>query len=148
MFGLKKLLGGKTKELKVAANKIENRNLMEAIVSGMLLIAYSQDKTLDDKEKTKIEGLLRTNPKLSNFGPELTDYFNQTNAALKAGYIAARVRILREIEDVKNHTNDAQDVMANLLEVALEDGEISEAEMKELAAISNKLGINLDDYLE
>ena len=102
MFGLKRLLGGKANELKVVSKKIENRNLMEAIVGGQLLIAYSEDRNLDDGERAKIEGLLRTNPNLSSFGNELTDYFNQTNNALKAGYITARLRILREIEEIKS----------------------------------------------
>lgn len=34
MFGLKRLLGGKANELKVVSKKIENRNLMEAIVGA------------------------------------------------------------------------------------------------------------------
>ena len=148
MFGLKRLLGGKANELKVVSKKTENRNLMEAIVGGQLLIAYSEDRNLDDGERAKIEGLLRTNPNLSSFGNELTDYFNQTNNALKAGYITARLRILREIEEIKNNPNEAQDVMGNLLEVALADGNISEAEEKELKAIASKLNQNLDDFLQ
>lgn len=148
MFGLGKLLGGKAKELKVASKKVENRNLMEAIVGGQLLIAYSEDRTLDDSERAKIEGLLRTNPNLTSFGNEMTDYFNQTNNALKAGYITARLRILREIEEIKNSSSDAQDVMGNLMEVALADGNISEAEEKELKTIAGKLGQNLEDFLQ
>jgi len=148
MFGaLKKAFGGKAVELKVAARNIENKDLMEAAVDGMLLMAYSEDKKLGDDEKSQIEGLLRTNPKLSGFGTAVMDRFNQTNDALKAGYISARIRILREIEDVKHVRQDAEDVFAAILEVALGDGNVSDAERGELNTIAQKLGLRVEDFI-
>ncbi|MGU5794304.1 TerB family tellurite resistance protein [Aeromonas hydrophila] len=146
MFGLGKLLGGKAKELKVASKKIENRNLMEAVTGGMLLLGYCEDGKLSEEKRLKIEGLLRTNASLAAFGSEMTDYFNQVNASLQAGYIPARIRILREIAEVKSSVNDAQDVLGNVLEIAVQDG-ISPSEEKELTAIAQTLGLNLADFM-
>lgn len=146
-FGLGKLFGKKAVELKVASRNLENKDLMEAAVDGMLLMAYSKDKSLDAAEETQIKELLRTHPKLGSFGEAVTERFNLTNAALKAGYISARVRILREIEDVKSDANDKADVFAAILEVALADGKLHKAERAELVAISSKLSVDVGSFV-
>lgn len=145
LFG--KMFNRKKAAVKIAAARIENKDLMEAIVGGQLLLAYSNDRKLDDDERSQIEELLRTNSKLEVFGGEVIEYFRKTNDALKAGYITSRVRILREIGEVARDRNDAVDVLANVLEVALHDGSISDAEEKELIAIATALNLNLKDYL-
>lgn len=143
MFG--KLFGKKAATAKAEIKKFENRDLMEATVGGCLLIAFA-DGECDDAELKTIESLLRTNKALDGFGHELTDTVNRFTERLKAGYRVARVEILREIEDVKGNRQEAEDVLVTMLTIAEADGEIEEAEQKELTTVADRLGLRIADY--
>ncbi|WP_331253421.1 TerB family tellurite resistance protein [Aeromonas hydrophila] len=93
-----------------------------------------------------MESLLRTNKALEGFGHELTDTVNRFTERLKAGYRVARVEILREIEEVKGNRQEAEDVLVTMLTIAEADGEIEEAEQKELTTVADRLGLRIADY--
>ena len=77
--------------------KLENRDLMEAVIGGCLLIVFA-DGEAEDAELKKLDGLVRSNKSLEHFGVELTDTINRFTQRLQAGYRVARNDILREIE--------------------------------------------------
>lgn len=54
---------------------------------------------------------------------------------------------LREIEDVKHDTHEAEDVLDVAVAVAEADGEIEPEELKVLEEIANKLGLRLENHL-
>lgn len=139
-------LGKKTRAAKVEIKKFEKRDLMEAVVGGSLLIAFA-DGECEESELKAIEALLRTNKALEGFGQELTDTVNRYTERLKAGYRVARLEILREIEQVKGDRQEAEDVLITMLTIAEADGEIEEAEQKELSTVSDRLGLRLSDYV-
>lgn len=141
MFGWKKKANAAKTELK----KFEKRDLMEAVVGGCLLIAFA-DGSCEEAELKSIDALLRTNKALEGFGHELTDTINRYTERLKAGYRVARLEILREIEQVKGDRQEAEDVLITMLTIAEADGEIEEAEQKELSTVSDRLGLRLADY--
>lgn len=141
MFGWKKKANAAKTELK----KFEKRDLMEAVVGGCLLIAFA-DGFCEEAELKSIDALLRTNKALEGFGHELTDTINRYTERLKAGYRVARLEILREIEQVKGDRQEAEDVLITMLTIAEADGEIEEAEQKELSTVSDRLGLRLADY--
>jgi len=144
MFG--KMFGKKASAAKAEIKKFENRDLMEATVGGCLLVAFA-DGECEDAELKTIESLLRTNKALEGFGHELTDTVNRFTERLKAGYRVARVEILREIEEIKGDQREKEDVLIAMLTVAEADGEIEEAERKELDVVAQRLGMRLDDFL-
>lgn len=128
--------------------RFEKRDLMQACVGIALLTGYA-DGELEASEAEKIQKVLATNEALAGFGPELTDTFNRYNALLKdGGLIMGRVKILREIEDVKGDRQEAEDVFVTGITVALADGEMEDAERKVLEDIGNRLGLRLADYFE
>lgn len=141
MFGLKKKLFG----AKVAAKKIENRDLMQAIVGGCLLVAAA-DGEISKNEAAQIDIQIRANKNLEHFGPEITSTVNLYTEQLLAGFRLGRMNILREIRDIKNNPADAEEVFVNMLTVAEGDGDISAAEMKVLAEVGNELGLRLKDF--
>ncbi|MNQ95606.1 Tellurite resistance protein TerB [compost metagenome] len=141
MFGF----GKKARAAKAEIKKFEKRDLMEAVVTGCLLIAFA-DGTCEEAELKAIESLLRTNKALEGFGHELTDTINRYTERLKAGYRVARLEILREIEQVKGDRQEAEDVLITMLTIAEADGEIEAAEQKELDTVSDRLGLRLADY--
>lgn len=125
--------------------KVENKNVMEAIISGGLLLAYS-DGEKEDSEVQKLEQLIRANQNLKHFGQEITSTINRIDALLAANYQVGRVQCLREIGDVKNNPNDAEEVFVNMAAIATADGELEEGEAKELKHIARILNINPADY--
>lgn len=141
MFGLKKKLFG----AKVAAKKIENRDLMQAIVGGCLLVAAA-DGEISKNEAAQIDIQIRANKNLEHFGSEITSTVNLYTEQLQAGFRLGRMNIMREIRDIKNNPADAEEVFVNMLTVAEGDGSISEPEMKVLSEIGTELGLRLKDF--
>lgn len=141
MFGLgKKLFGAKR-----AVKKLENRDLMQAIVGGCLLVAAA-DGEISKNESAQIDIQIRANKNLEHFGPEITSTVNLYTEQLQASFRIGRMTILREIRDIKNNPADAEEVFVNMLAVAEGDGEISAPEMKVLAEVGNELGLRLKDF--
>lgn len=141
MFGLKKKLFG----AKVAAKKIENRDLMQAIVGGCLLVAAA-DGEISKNESAQVDLQIRANKNLEHFGSEITTAVNLFTEQLQAGFRLGRMNIMREIRDIKANPSDAEEVFVNMLTVAEGDGDISEQEMKVLAEVGTELGLRPKDF--
>jgi len=144
MFGMfKKKFKGAAKDIK----KFEKKDLMEASVGIAVLVMWA-DGSAEDAEQQKVQAILKNTPALSNYGPEVQDTFNRFNSLCKeVGFIAARVQILREIEQVKHDRAEAEDVFVIGVTVANSDGELEEPEQKLLDTIGSMLGLRLADYL-
>lgn len=141
MFGIgKKLFGAKR-----AVKKLENRDLMQAIVGGCLLVAAA-DGEISKNESAQIDIQIRANKNLEHFGPEITTTVNLYTEQLQASFRIGRMTILREIRDIKNNPADAEEVFVNMLAVAEGDGDISAQEMTVLAEVGNELGLRLKDF--
>ncbi|EFH7454457.1 tellurite resistance protein, partial [Escherichia coli] len=104
MFG--KLFGKKVASAKVELKKVENRDLMEAIIGGCLLVSAA-DGEIEKEETAKLDQLVRSNPRLSHFGNEITATITRFTEQLEAGFRVGRMNILREIEDIKNDPKEA-----------------------------------------
>ena len=144
MFG--KLFGKKVTVAKENLKRLENRDLMEAMVGGCLLIAFA-DGECEEAELLKMDEVLRTSKSLEGYGSELTDTINRFTARLKAGYIIGRAEILREINDVKGSQTEKEDVLLAMLTVAMSDGQIELEEQKELTQVAQRLGLRIEDYV-
>ena len=144
IFG--KFLGKKAGAVKAEVKKLENRDLLEAVVGGCLLVAAA-DGDIEDSEVKKIDSLLRTNKNLEHFGSEITELVNRFSERLQSGYRVARAEILREIEDIKGDQQQKEDVLLNMLTIAEADGEIEPAEQKELETVAQRLGLRISDYV-
>ena len=144
IFG--KFLGKKAGAVKAEVKKLENRDLLEAVVGGCLLVAAA-DGDIEDSEVKKIDSLLRTNKNLEHFGSEITELVNRFSERLQSGYRVARAEILREIEDIKGDQQQKEDVLLNMLTIAEADGEIEPAEQKELDTVAQRLGLRISDYV-
>lgn len=141
MFGLKKKLFGAGRTIK----KLENRDLMQAIVGGCLLVAAA-DGEISKNEAAQIDIQIRANKALEHFGAEITKTVNLFTEQLQAGFRLGRMNIMREIRDIKNNPADAEEVLVNMLTVAEGDGNISAEEMKVLDEIAVELGLRLKDF--
>lgn len=141
MFGFgKKLFGAKK-----AVKKLENRDLMQAIVGGCLLVAAANGE-ISKQESAQIDKQIRANKNLEHFGSEITATVNLYTEQLEASFRIGRMNVIREIRDIANNPNDAEEVFVNMLAVAEGDGEVYEAELKVLREIGAVLGLRLKDF--
>lgn len=141
MFGIgKKLFGAKR-----AVKKLENRDLMQAIVGGCLLVAAA-DGEISKNEAAQIDIQIRANKNLEHFDQEITATVNLFTEQLQAGFRLGRMNIMREIADIKNNPLDAEEVFVNMITVAEGDGNISPEELKVLAEVGVQLGLRPKDF--
>ncbi|CAH5825460.1 hypothetical protein AI2954V5_3068 [Klebsiella pneumoniae] len=143
---LKKLFGKKAAAVKGELKKVENRDLMEAIVGGCLLVSAA-DGEIEKEETSKLDQLIRSNPRLSHFGNEISSTITRYTEQLEAGFRVGRMNILREIDDIKNDPKEAEEVFVNMLTIAEADGEIEPEEQKVLEEVGRRLGLRIEDYL-
>jgi len=143
MFG--KLFGKKVQDAKAEMKKVENRDLMEAIVGGSLLVAAADGK-IDHEETESLEKLISSNPALEHFGGEIGKTINRFEQLLDAGFRIGKLKILREIDDIKNNPADAEEVFVNMLTIAEADGDIDAKELDVLKEVGRALGIRLSDF--
>jgi len=139
MLGLGKALSGMFK----SAKKVENRDLMEAIVGGGLLIAAA-DGDIEKEEIQKLERVIRSNDNLQHFGSEIPKVIAKFTDKLEADFQLGRSAIMREIREIGGKDSDVEDVMLNMLAIAKADGEIEEGEKKVIEEIARELGFRLD----
>jgi len=144
MFGfLKKRAARASSEIK----KFDKRDLAQAVVNAAWLVAFA-DGDCDALERAKIDQVLKTNPVLSNFTSELQEISTRIVNLLETDFKIGRRAALREIEDVKGDTREAEDVLDVAVAIAQADGEIEKSEMKVLEQIALVLGLRLENHLE
>lgn len=139
------LIGKKLADGKQELKKIENRDMMEAIVGGCLLVAAA-DGEISDDELLALDSQISANESLSHFGAEIGKVMNRFEAQLKTGFRIGKMKILREIGDIKSNPEEAEEVFVNMLTIAESDGEIDAGELAVLKEVGGKLGIRLADY--
>ncbi|WP_170922409.1 TerB family tellurite resistance protein, partial [Escherichia coli] len=71
----------------------------------------------------------------------------QARIGYREGFKTARRGALREIEDVKHDTREAEDVLDVAVAIAEADGEIEPEERKVLEEIAGVLGLRLENHL-
>lgn len=140
-----KMFKKKAGDAKAEMKKIENRDLMEAIVGGCLLVAAA-DGSIDDDELLTLDKSINANPSMAHFGAEIGKTINQFEQQLSAGFRIGKMKIMREIADIKSTPADAEEVFINMLTVAEADGDIDEKEMEILKEVGTVLGVRLSDF--
>ncbi|STH44717.1 TciA/TerB-like protein [Escherichia coli] len=126
--------------------KFEKRDLAQAVINAAYLVAYA-DGECEASEKAKIEQVLRNQPTLSAFTSEINAISATIIGQLDTNFKIGRRAALREIEDVKHDTREAEDVLDVAVAIAEADGEIEPEERKVLEEIAGVLGLRLENHL-
>ncbi len=143
MFGIFKK---KTRRAAAEIKKFEKRDLAQAVINAAYLVAYA-DGECEASEKAKIEQVLRNQPALSAFTSEINAISATITGQLDTNFKIGRRAALREIEDVKHDTREAEDVLDVAVAIAEADGEIEPEERKVLEEIAGVLGLRLENHL-
>lgn len=129
-----------------SAKKVQNQNVLEAIVAGSLLVAAA-DGEIEKKETDKLEKLLANNDSLSAFKPaEIRKLVDRYSGILEADFRVGKLKLLKEIGDISDNADQSEEVFVNALAIAESDGEIEPEELKILKEIGRTLGVNLSNY--
>lgn len=149
MFGsIARFVTGKGREARAGMAKIENRDLMQAIVYGSFYVAAA-DGEVSEAELKKLSALISNMPALKGFGPELGDTMDRA----EADFVNGGKRILRqnaekELSDLNGKGVDALSVMNVMLTVAeADDGNIKPEEMVVLEKAAKLMGLDLSKIL-
>lgn len=138
--------GKKAREAKAAIQKVQNKDLMEAIIAGAIWIA-SADGELEAEELERIEAICTTNDALAHFSSEISGLVLKYKEKFeKVGAAVIRFEAKREISDLKNQPDQAAECFVNLIAIAQADGEIEPAEQKALEEIGRLLGLRVEDF--
>lgn len=143
MFGIFKK---KAAAAKVSLHKVENRDLMEAIVAGSILVAYA-DGDCSAEELSKLQGIIEANDNLAHFGSEIGATIDKYASMYESGKRLAKMKLIKELEDVKSDEEQKVEAFIIAIEIADADGEIDETEMSILKEIGRALGLNPDNYI-
>ncbi|ELW9076234.1 tellurite resistance TerB family protein [Escherichia coli] len=143
MFGI---FGKKARRAAVGIKKFEKRDLAQAVINAAYLVAYA-DGECEASEKAKNEQVLRNQPALSAFTSEINAISATIIGQLDTNFKIGRRAALREIEDVKHDTREAEDVLDVAVAIAEADGEIEPEERKVLEEIAGVLGLRLENHL-
>lgn len=128
------------------AKKVQNKNIMEAIVAGALLVAAA-DGEIGREEIEKLEKLLNANDLLEAFrGSELRKVMAKFTSVLEADFGVGRKKMLDEISDIADNADHAEEVILTMLAIAKADGEIEDTERKVLVDVCKVLRLNPSNF--
>jgi tellurite resistance protein TerB len=145
-------IGKKTAQARAAMGKLENRDLMQAIVYGSVYVAAA-DGELSVAELDKIEMILGNTPQLQGYGAELSNLMDRAKKDFAISMRVLRQNAEKELGDLQHSPNDALTVLNIMLTIAESgpkvEGEdpIDKSEMAALERAAKLLGLNLKDHL-
>lgn len=143
MFGIFKK---KAAAAKITLHKVENRDLMEAIVAGAVLVAFADGDCSSD-ELEKLQGIIESNDNLAHFGSEIGTTIDKYSSMYESGARLAKVKLMKELKDVSADEQQKEEAFIIAIEIADADGEIDEDEMKVIRDIGKAYGLNPDNYI-
>ena len=128
------------------AKKVQNKNVMEAIVAGALLTAAA-DGTIERSETDKLTKLLQANDLLEAFrGREITKTISKYENILDADFGIGKKKMLDEIADIADNDDHAQEVLLTMLAIAKADGEVEPEEHTVIMEVCRTLRIYPKEY--
>lgn len=136
----------KTAAAKVTLHKVENRDLMEAIVAGAVLVAYA-DGDCSPEELLKLQDIIESNDNLKHFGSEIGTTIDKYSAMYESGKRIAKMKLMKELADVSADEEQKIEAFIIAIEIADADGEIDEQELAVLKEIGKQFGLNPDSYI-
>lgn len=142
MFGF----GKKAAAARAGMAKMENRDLLQAIVYGSIYVAAA-DGELETAELDKIEMILSNTPQLQGYGSELSNLVDRAKKDFAVGMRVLRQNAEQELGDLQHTPKDALTTLNIMITIAEADGDIEPAEMAALERAAKLLGLNLKDHL-
>lgn len=145
MFGLFKRKA--TQAASAAATnmrKLENKDLVEAAIGGMVLIAYC-DGSCSDEELAQLQKVAEASPAFAGFASDIPAMVDRYNQQFKVSFQMGRMAVMREMKDIVADTAAKEDTLIAMSAVALSDGECSDKERAVILEVGKSLGLTQSD---
>lgn len=143
-----KLVGNKVADVQNAKKRFEKRDLMEACVAVAVAVAHA-DGELEDAELKQLTGIIETNPSFENFQSEIGSIVDKfVNMYKGSGQFIGLQKTMKEIRDIKNNSEEAEEAFLVGITIAMADGTLEKSEVAVLKQIGKELGLNLDNYID
>lgn len=138
------ILGNLFKQKKTAiaqnVNQAIAKDVVEAVISGALLVAFA-DGSCDDDELTSLEGILAAEETFAPMAAEFPALIAKFAGKLSEGrFKMGKLVALRELGDLKSRPADAELVFA-CIECVADNGGVSDEERAVLKEIAAALGV-------
>lgn len=146
-MGIFNMFSKKAKAAAVTVQKVENRDLMEAIVAGAILVAYA-DGDCSAAELQKLDSIISANDNLQHFGSELGKTIDKYSTIMNAGVLIGRLKLMKELKDIEHDEDQKTEAFIISIEVALADGEVDDKELAVLKEIGKAYGLNPEPILQ
>ena len=143
MFGL---FSNKARKLAMNWNKASHSELAKAVVASGIFIAAA-DGNIDEDEVQNIKDIISGKENLKAFIPEASKWADDFALLITKSAYTGKLELLRIIGEVKANRENAENVMAAAMDVAVADGKIEESEQKAITKIAEVLGLNPKDFL-
>jgi tellurite resistance protein TerB len=144
MFG--KMFSKRTAAAGAAIKKMENKDLVEAAIAGMVLMAFA-DGSCSDEEIANLTAIVEASDSFSAHQSEIPGMVDKYVRLMKAGAAIGRTKLMKEISDVKGSEDEKTEVFACIVSIAQGDGAVGAEEMDLLKRIGRQLGLNPDAFL-
>lgn len=123
-----------------SVNQAIAKDVVEAVISGSLLVAFA-DGSCDDDELTSLEGLLAAEETFAPMAAEFPALIAKFAGKLGEGrFKMGKLVALRELGDLKSRPADAELVFA-CIECVADNGGVSDEERAVLKEIAGALGV-------
>lgn len=143
VFG--KIFGKKAAETQVKLQKFEKRDLVEACVAGMVMVAFA-DGDCEDSELAKLQEIIQSNESFAHFQSEVGVLVDKFALQFKAGFILGKSKVLKELADINSSADEKEEAFICMVLVAQADGEVEPAEKTLLVEIGRRMGLNPAAY--
>lgn len=129
-----------------SAKKVQNQDVMEAIVAGSLLVAAA-DGTIERAETDKLSKLLQANDLLDSFGArDISKAVTKYTNILEADFGLGKKKMLDEIADISDNDDFCQEVMLTMMAISKSDGEIEPEELSVMNEVCRALRLDPKEY--
>lgn len=147
MFGIGNIFKKKAAAASITLTKVENKDLFEAALAGVVLVGHASDG-FDEKEEAKALRIMENHKSLKHYGSEIETTMHRYSALYEIGRRSAELELFKELSDVSGSMEDKLQVLMLVLDVAESDNNIDEAELKMIERIGKAMGIsNVHDYI-
>lgn len=142
-----KKVSGAASDASTKLIRLENKDLVEAVVYGCIMMAHA-DGELEDSELSNLTLQIEGNDIFQGFPQaELGKMIDKACGYYKMGAMMGNKKCLDELKDIKSNPKDADEVMTAVLTIAFADGEFEPAERACADKIAAVLNVRLKDYV-
>jgi len=119
--------------------------MLKAVIGGSTLVIYA-DGSADPSEYDSLRGIISAHDKLKHFGSEIDTTINEYQRLFLAGATTATVKVFQEIADFTFSSEESNEIVAVLIDVAKANGRMDSEEEDVVRKIAQRLNVDVSMF--